>query len=302
MLVWKGTTAQSSPTARQAQAKPSQSKVPAAFWRSIADANYTILNSGGLTEAGDEILEQRGVIPRTLDYVFSVINKRQQPVRVCVVAMRLNVIDTSSQGVCEFICKCSYLEIYRENITDLLNPSAHRLQIREDMQKGVYVEDLTEEVVESAADALRILQFGASHRHVARTGFMNHQSSRSHSVFTLYIQSKTIKEGGAVAMKYSRLHVIDLAGSERQKRTDTSGDRLKEAGNINKSLLILGNVIRALVDVANGKEHVHVQYRDSKLTFLLKVHFRSLYSACISPQLTRQVFIRIPWEATVRLQ
>src|SRR5690349_2202056 len=70
-------------------------------------------------------------------------------------------------------------------------------------------------------------------------------------------------------MRFSRLNVIDLAGSERQKSTEATGQRLKEAGNINKSLSCLGNVIRALVDVAKGQTR-HVHYRDSKLTFLLK--------------------------------
>lgn len=99
---------------------------------------------------------------------------------------------------------------------------------------------------------------------------MNNQSSRSHSVFTLYITSVETTEEGLKRSKFARLYLIDLAGSERQKSTKTFGKQLKEASNINTSLLTLGKVIRALVEVANGHERF-VHYRDSKLTHLLKV-------------------------------
>ena len=105
-------------------------------------------------------------------------------------------------------------------------------------------------------------------RRVASTS-MNRESSRSHAVFTVSVQSKE-KKGGISNIKVSRLHLVDLAGSERQKDTRTEGVRLKEAGNINRSLSALGNVIMALVDIAHGKTR-HVHYRDSKLTFILRV-------------------------------
>lgn len=97
----------------------------------------------------------------------------------------------------------------------------------------------------------------------------NHQSSRSHSLFTLYVQAVE-KKGGVQSVRSARLHIIDLAGSERQKETQTSGVALKEASNINKALLTLGTVIRSLVEVQNGEAR-HIHYRDSKLTYLLKV-------------------------------
>lgn len=113
-------------------------------------------------------------------------------------------------------------------------------------------------------------------RRVASTS-MNRESSRSHAVFTVSIQSKE-KKGGISNIKVSRLHLVDLAGSERQKDTRTEGVRLKEAGSINRSLSALGNVIMALVDIAHGKTR-HVHYRDSKLTFILRVRcFNHLYS------------------------
>eukprot|EP01122_Echinamoeba_exundans_P001587 TRINITY_DN11608_c0_g1_i1.p1 TRINITY_DN11608_c0_g1~~TRINITY_DN11608_c0_g1_i1.p1 ORF type:complete len:443 (+),score=46.47 TRINITY_DN11608_c0_g1_i1:71-1399(+) len=211
----------------------------------------TFTMQGLLTDSGELIYEHRGLIPRVLEYVFSQIRDRQK---------------TRS---CEFVVKCSYLEIYQESVTDLLNPSSGSLTIRDDVKRGVYVEGLTEYDVSDQHTAYNYMQLGASRRHVGETA-MNERSSRSHSVFTLYIQSKEVKEGGVTAVKYSRLHLIDLAGSERQKNTEATGKRLKEAANINKSLLTLGNVIRALVEIANGTEHVHVQYRDSRLTFLLK--------------------------------
>lgn len=97
----------------------------------------------------------------------------------------------------------------------------------------------------------------------------NAQSSRSHAVFTINLTSKT-NTRGECKIRFSRLHLIDLAGSERQKETKAVGARLKEASNINKALLTLGSVIRDLSDVAHGEER-YISYRNSKLTLLLKV-------------------------------
>ena len=108
---------------------------------------------------------------------------------------------------------------------------------------------------------------------------MNKESSRSHSVFTLFIECKENREG-LLNLRTSKFHLIDLAGSERQKATDTTGDRLKEAGMINKSLSALGNVINSLVDITEGKTR-HVHYRDSKLTFLLKDSLGGNSKTCI---------------------
>lgn len=167
----------------------------------------------------------------------------------------------------QFLVKCSYLEIYQEQIIDLLFPSSNNLQIREDMKRGVYVDGLTEETVKNLAETYEILQIGAQNRHVGSTS-MNKESSRSHSVFTLVIESKETVDG-VMNFKSSRFHLIDLAGSERQKATDAAGERLKEAGMINKSLSTLGNVINSLVDLNEGRSR-YIHYRDSKLTFLLK--------------------------------
>ena len=191
----------------------------------------------------------RGILPRCFEYLFANIGKEV------------------SNKKSEYLVKCSYLEIYQENINDLLDPAPRNLQLREDMKKGVYVEGLIEETVKSAMETYELLNIGTQNRHVSFTS-MNKESSRSHSVFTLIIESKNNIDG-LVNFKTSRFHLIDLAGSERQRATDCAGERLKEAGMINKSLSALGNVINSLVDISEGKSR-HVHYRDSKLTFLLK--------------------------------
>lgn len=191
----------------------------------------------------------RGLLPRCFEYIFT------------------KIFENISNCEAEFLVKCSYLEIYQEQINDLLDPNPQNLQIREDMKRGVYVEGLIEEIVSNAEETYNLLKIGTLNRHVGSTS-MNKESSRSHSVFTLVIESKICQDG---VSKYvtSQFHLIDLAGSERQKATDCAGERLKEAGMINKSLSALGNVINSLVDISEGKSR-HIHYRDSKLTFLLK--------------------------------
>ncbi|PRP75943.1 Viral A-type inclusion protein repeat containing protein [Planoprotostelium fungivorum] len=191
---------------------------------------------------------QRGLVARVLEYIFVHTSRAER------------------NGV-EFLCKCSYFEIYNEHITDLLNPSDHGLNIREDMRSGVYVENLVQERVTTVQDALQLIRTGNFNRKVGSTA-ANSESSRSHSVLTLSIQSRESRNS-VTSIKTSKLNIIDLAGSERQKNTDATGVRLKEAGSINKSLSALGNVIRALVDVGTGLSR-HVAYRDSKLTFFLR--------------------------------
>ena len=191
----------------------------------------------------------RGILPRCFEFLFSSISEQ------------------ISKKNAQYLIKCSYLEIYQEQINDLLDQNPRNLQLREDMKKGVYVEGLIEETVSNVMETYEMLSIGSQNRHVSYTS-MNKESSRSHSVFTLIIESKTSVDG-LVNFRTSRFHLIDLAGSERQKATDCAGDRLKEAGMINKSLSALGNVINSLVDISEGKSR-HVHYRDSKLTFLLK--------------------------------
>ncbi|KAL0437096.1 UNVERIFIED_CONTAM: Kinesin-like protein KIN-12E [Sesamum radiatum] len=193
-----------------------------------------------------------GMTPRVFEYLFSRIQKEK---------------DVRREEKLKFTCRCSFLEIYNEQILDLLDPSSVNLQIREDSKKGIYVENVTEVEVSSARDVIQQLIQGAANRKVAATN-MNRASSRSHSVFTCIIESKWESQG-VTHHRFARLNLVDLAGSERQKSSGAEGERLKEATNINKSLSTLGLVIMNLVSISNGKSQ-HVPYRDSKLTFLLQ--------------------------------
>ncbi|KAI7753650.1 hypothetical protein M8C21_010168, partial [Ambrosia artemisiifolia] len=149
-------------------------------------------------------------------------------------------------------------------VNDLLNPAGQNLRIREDSQ-GTFVEGVKEEVVLSPAHALSLIAAGEEHRHVGSTNF-NLLSSRSHTIFTLTIESSPCGENGDGGdVNLSQLNLIDLAGSESSK-VETTGVRRKEGSYINKSLLTLGTVISKLTDARAA----HIPYRDSKLTRLLQ--------------------------------
>ena len=195
----------------------------------------------------------RGLIPRMFEHLFALIARDEK----------------RTGGARQYLCKASYLEIYNERIFDLMDPApaSAGLNLREDIKKGPFVEALMERVVATPDDALAVLEEGGMNRTVGATQ-MNRESSRSHSVFTLFIQSKEDVDG-VCQIRKSQLNLVDLAGSERQKLTNAADARLKEASNINKSLSALGNVIMSLVDIQKGKTR-HIAYRDSKLTFLLK--------------------------------
>ncbi|CAL5043956.1 unnamed protein product [Urochloa decumbens] len=203
---------------------------------------YGVTSSGKThTMHGDQI--SPGIIPLAVKDAFSII--QETPNR-------------------EFLLRVSYLEIYNEVVNDLLNPSGQNLRIREDLQ-GTFVEGIKEEVVLSPAHALSLIAAGEEHRHVGSTNF-NLLSSRSHTIFTLTIESSPCGESSeGEAVTFSQLNLIDLAGSE-SSRAETTGVRRKEGSYINKSLLTLGTVISKLTD---GKA-THVPFRDSKLTRLLQ--------------------------------
>ncbi|KAK7388059.1 hypothetical protein VNO78_22862 [Psophocarpus tetragonolobus] len=221
-----------------------------AYGQTGSGKTYTMM--GEIKETEGYLTEDSGITPRVFDYLF----------------MRIKAEEESRKDYkLKYTCKCSFLEIYNEQITDLLEPSSTNLQLREDLKKGVYVENLTEHSVDTVYDVLRLLLQGTANRKVAAT-HMNCESSRSHSVFTCIIESKWEKDSMA-HFRFARLNLVDLAGSERQKSSGADSERLKEAANINKSLSTLGLVIMTLVDLAHGKPR-HVPYRDSRLTFLLQ--------------------------------
>ncbi|KAI3677030.1 hypothetical protein L1987_86648 [Smallanthus sonchifolius] len=203
---------------------------------------YGVTSSGKThTMHGDQ--RSPGIIPFAVKDAFSII--QETPNR-------------------EFLLRVSYLEIYNEVVNDLLNPAGQNLRIREDSQ-GAFVEGISEEVVLSPAHVLSLVAAGEEHRHVGSTNF-NLLSSRSHTIFTLTIESSPCGENGEDGtVSFSQLNLVDLAGSESSK-AETTGVHRKEGSYINKSLLSLGTVISKLTD---GKAS-HIPYRDSKLTRLLQ--------------------------------
>ena len=143
---------------------------------------------------------------------------------------------------------------------------SRKLALKEDPQKGIFVKDLTNTICSTVEEIDSIMQTGSQNRHTGETK-MNKDSSRSHSIFTMYIEMAELDEDSdAQKIRAGKLNLVDLAGSERQSKTGATGDRLNEANKINLSLSALGNVISALVD---GKSK-HIPYRDSKLTRLLQ--------------------------------
>lgn len=167
--------------------------------------------------------------------------------------------------------RASYLQIYNENISDLLKTERSSLQIREDKKRGVFVEGLSEWAVRTPHEIYSLMQRGAMVRATASTK-MNDVSSRSHAVFIMIVEQMTMNEDPssreiAKHIKVGKLNLVDLAGSERVRVTGATGKRLEECKKINQSLSALGNVIAALTD---NKSRNHIPYRDSKLTRLLE--------------------------------
>ncbi|XP_044009041.1 kinesin-like protein KIF19 isoform X1 [Aphidius gifuensis] len=189
----------------------------------------------------------------------------------------------------DFEVTMSYLEIYNENIRDLLNPNTGYLELRDESRgRNVQVPGLTELSTNSTEEVMKILQRGNIARTVEPTS-ANETSSRSHALLSVSVKqttrpasSKDIRHRARV--KHGRLFMIDLAGSERLKQTKNHGKRLQEGAHINRSLLALGNCITALSVGAR-----YVNYRDSKLTRLLKDalggNCRTVMIANVSPAL-----------------
>ncbi|KAH7725450.1 Kinesin [Aphelenchoides avenae] len=188
----------------------------------------------------------RGVIPNAIDHIFR------------------HISESTNQ---QYLVRASYLEIYQEEIRDLLDRKGEkrRLELKERPDTGVYVKDLTSFVTKSAEEIVHVMTVGNMNRSVGRTN-MNEHSSRSHAIFIITVECSEQGEDGENHIRVGRLNLVDLAGSERQSKTGAEGERFKEATKINLSLSALGNVISALVD---GKS-AHIPYRDSKLTRLLQ--------------------------------
>uniref|UniRef100_A0A1E1XLW9 Putative kinesin-like protein n=3 Tax=Amblyomma TaxID=6942 RepID=A0A1E1XLW9_AMBSC len=171
-----------------------------------------------------------------------------------------------------FRTEVSYLEIYNEKVKDLLKREStqHNLRVREHPKLGPYVQDLSRHLVMDYSDVEELMARGNSHRTTACTA-MNDVSSRSHAIFTLnFTQAKFIRDLPSETV--SKVNLVDLAGSERADSTKATGQRLKEGGHINKSLVTLGTVISALAELStsHSKKRVFIPYRDSVLTWLLR--------------------------------
>ncbi|KAM9825094.1 kinesin-like protein kif7 [Syngnathus typhle] len=215
--------------------------------------------------------EEQGIIPRAVADVFKLLDEND---------------------LTDFSVRVSYLEVYKEEFKDLLEveTASKDIHIRED-KGNIVLCGVKECVVEGLDEVLSLLESGNTARHTGATQ-MNPNSSRSHTIFTLYMDQRRgglrlygSAAGGGPQMLSSKFHFVDLAGSERILRTGNTGERLKESIQINSGLLALGNVIGALGDPK--RKGSHIPYRDSKITRILKDSLggnsKTLMVACISP-------------------
>ncbi|XP_018118289.1 kinesin-like protein KIF16B isoform X2 [Xenopus laevis] len=238
-----------------------------AYGQTGSGKSYTMMGNPG----------DSGLIPRICEGLFS------------------RIAETTRWGDASFRTEVSYLEIYNERVRDLLRRKSSKtfnLRVREHPKEGPYVEDLSKHLVQNYGDVEELMDAGNINRTTAATG-MNDVSSRSHAIFTInFTQAKFDAEMPCETV--SKIHLVDLAGSERADATGATGVRLKEGGNINKSLVTLGNVISALADLSQDaanhlakKKQVFVPYRDSVLTWLLKDSLggnsKTIMIATISP-------------------
>ncbi|CAH9141111.1 unnamed protein product [Cuscuta epithymum] len=220
--------------------------------RSVLDGYNVCIFAYGQTGSGktytmsgpDEVTkETQGVNYRALDDLFLISEQRKN-----TIAYEVSV---------------QMIEIYNEQVRDLLATDGiiKKLEIRNNSQKGLNVPDANIVSVSSTSEVLKLMNLGQKNRAVGATA-MNTRSSRSHSCLTVHVQGRGLTSGTILR---GCLHMVDLAGSERADKTEATGERLKEAQHINKSLSALGDVIYAL-----GHKSSHVPYRNSKLTQLLQ--------------------------------
>ncbi|XP_068270673.1 kinesin-like protein KIF17 isoform X2 [Nyctibius grandis] len=202
---------------------------------------------------------QKGIIPRAFEHIFESVQRAENA---------------------KFLVRVSYLEIYNEDIRDLLGADTkQKLELKQHPEKAANVKGLSLHTVHSVLECEEIMEKGWRNRAVGST-LMNKDSSRSHSILTVNME---IGKRGQDHLRAAKLNLVDLAGSERPSKTGRTAERLREAIKINLSLLVLGNVISALVD---GRCE-HIPYRDSKLTRLLQDSLggntKTLMVACLSP-------------------
>ena len=236
-----------------------------AYGQTGSGKTYTMLNK--LNTLDEEV----GLIPRVLQLMFEGIDARR--------------------GQTKFKIKCQFLEIYNEEVKDLLHPETKpkNIAIREGPGGRIVVSGAKEQEVRTYEEVVRHLEMGELQRTTGST-LMNEHSSRSHAIFTISVEqcplASLLARGAAGKVPYiaAKFHLVDLAGSERNKKTGARGARFKESVTINQGLLALGNVISALGDPR--KRGGHVPYRESKLTRMLQDSLggnsRTYMIACVS--------------------
>ncbi|KAL4919068.1 P-loop containing nucleoside triphosphate hydrolase protein [Aspergillus aurantiobrunneus] len=225
-----------------------------AYGQTGTGKTYTM--SGDMTDTLGILSDNAGIIPRALYSLFG------------------KLADTESA------VKCSFIELYNEELRDLLSAEENpKLKIYENEQKkghmNTLVQGMEETYIDSASSGIKLLQKGSHKRQVAATK-CNDLSSRSHTVFTITVNTKRTTESGEEYVCPGKLNLVDLAGSENIQRSGAENKRATEAGLINKSLLTLGRVINALVD-----KSPHIPYRESKLTRLLQDSLGGQTKTCI---------------------
>ncbi|XWS09720.1 hypothetical protein CRYUN_Cryun39dG0013400 [Craigia yunnanensis] len=198
----------------------------------------------------------QGIVPRIFQMLFSEIQREQE---------------NPDGKQMNYQCRCSFLEIYNEQIGDLLDPTQRNLEIKDDPKNGLYVENLTEEYVSSYEDVTQILIKGLSSRKVGATT-VNSKSSRSHIVFTFVIETwcKGVSSKCFSSSKTSRISLIDLAGLDRNKLEDVGRQYVQEGKNVKKSLSQLGYLVNTLAKETQPEKPEDAPYGGSCLTRILR--------------------------------
>ncbi|XP_059118796.1 kinesin-like protein KIF27 isoform X3 [Peromyscus eremicus] len=239
-----------------------------AYGQTGSGKTYTI--GGG--HVASVVEGQKGIIPRAIQEIFQSISENPS---------------------IDFKIKVSYIEVYKEDLRDLLEleTSMKDLHIREDDKGNTVIVGAKECQVESVDEVMSLLEVGNAARHTSTTQ-MNEHSSRSHAIFTISIcqvekNTEAAEDGEWYSHRHivSKFHFVDLAGSERVTKTGNTGERFKESIQINSGLLALGNVISALGDPR--RKSSHIPYRDAKITRLLKDSLggsaKTVMITCVSP-------------------
>lgn len=224
-----------------------------AYGATGAGKTHTMLGNTRADKAAERA--DAGIIPNSLQDVFSLVEKKRK---------------NSKLGE-QYQIVCNFLEVYNEQVYDLLDSSGKVLSVREDQEKGIVaVAGITDVTVSDYDHIIDLILQGNRQRKTEAT-MANSVSSRSHAVLQITLKHISRNDFGRETVTESKLSLIDLAGSERASATNNRGVRLQEGAAINRSLLALANCINSLSEKVNGgKKTSNVKYRDSKLTHLLK--------------------------------